>query len=270
MSFVTSMLPPPRTPDKRGYSGARSLAPLANKYCPVLVISASTTTTTSASPSSTEFGSRGSPSTFGVDNFAFALVDRVRLEGLVVYLRRRQLRFRRQSSARGVRLLLQRPRLRFRPRRQSSDRGVRLLLRRRRLWPSLASAELDPRGSPSTSAMATPARFSTSTKMKSDLKIRRESSGFCPCRHNSTGLAFLFRRRQSVIRRYDEIHQARRVRAPGIQGSEVIDGFGPLLVYSATILCCTYQTKVAEGLLLGEWPNPCCKWASCDGPRAYL
>ena len=88
MDFVTSMLPPPRTLDKRGYSGARSLASLANKYCPVLVISASMTTTTSASPSSTEFGSRGSPSTFGVDDFAFALVDRVRLEGLAIYLRR--------------------------------------------------------------------------------------------------------------------------------------------------------------------------------------
>ena len=44
--------------------------------------------TTSPSPSSTEFGSRGSPSTFGDDDFAFALINRVRLEGLAIYLRR--------------------------------------------------------------------------------------------------------------------------------------------------------------------------------------
>ena len=32
----------------------------------------------------------------------------------------------------------------------------------------------------------------------------------------------------------------------------VIDRAGPLSMYSATMLCCTNQTKVAEGLLLGE------------------
>ena len=34
--------------------------------------------------------------------------------------------------------------------------------------------------------------------------------------------------------------------------AEVIDRAGPLAMYSATILCCTNQTKIAEGLLLGE------------------
>jgi hypothetical protein len=28
-------------------------------------------------------------------------------------------------------------------------------------------------------------------------------------------------------------------------------------MYSTTPLCCASQTEVAEGLLLGEWPNPC-------------
>ena len=34
--------------------------------------------------------------------------------------------------------------------------------------------------------------------------------------------------------------------------AKVIDRAGSLPMYSATILCCTKQTKVAEGLLLGE------------------
>ena len=36
--------------------------------------------------------------------------------------------------------------------------------------------------------------------------------------------------------------------------AKVIDRAGPLPMYSATMLCCTNQTKLAEGLLLGEWP----------------
>ena len=129
------MLPPPRTPDKRGYSGARSLASLANKYCPVLVISASPSSTKFdsrglPSPSSTEFGSRGSPSTFGDDDIAFGLIDRVRLKGLAVYLRRR--------------------RLRLRPHRQSSARGARRLSSAMTTSPSLSSIEFGSRGSPST------------------------------------------------------------------------------------------------------------------------
>ena len=34
--------------------------------------------------------------------------------------------------------------------------------------------------------------------------------------------------------------------------AKVIDSAGPLPMYPATVLCCTDQTKVAEGLLLGE------------------
>ena len=34
--------------------------------------------------------------------------------------------------------------------------------------------------------------------------------------------------------------------------AEVIDGAGPLPMYSATMFCRTDQNKVAEGLLLGE------------------
>ena len=52
--------------------------------------------------------------------------------------------------------------------------------------------------------------------------------------------------------------------------AEVIDRAGPLPMYSATMFCRTNQNKVAEGLLLGEWPSPCCKWALCGGPKASL
>jgi hypothetical protein len=52
--------------------------------------------------------------------------------------------------------------------------------------------------------------------------------------------------------------------------AEVIDRAGPLPMYSATVSCGTDQNKVAEGLLLGEWPSLCCKWAKCSGPRTYL
>ena len=34
--------------------------------------------------------------------------------------------------------------------------------------------------------------------------------------------------------------------------AKVIDRAGPLSMYSATMLCCTNQTKVAKRLLLGE------------------
>jgi len=52
---------------------------------------------------------------------------------------------------------------------------------------------------------------------------------------------------------------------------KVIDCAEPLPMYSATIYALSYdQTKVAEGLLLEEWPSPHCEWVSCDGPRAYL
>jgi len=219
-----------------------------NKYCPVLVISASTTTLVSPSstkfgsrglvfdvrrrllppsPSTTEFGSRGSPSTlatttsassssiqfdlrgspstsamtsafarvgrarsgglafyFGDHDFGFALVDRVRLEGLAVCLRRPRLwlRPRRQSSARGGSpsmfsdyfgfALVDTIRLEglalyfgddfgLRPRRQSSTRGARLLLRRRLLPPSPSTTEFGSRGSPSTWATTTSASSSS-------------------------------------------------------------------------------------------------------------
>jgi hypothetical protein len=36
--------------------------------------------------------------------------------------------------------------------------------------------------------------------------------------------------------------------------AEVIDRSRPLPISSATVLCCTSQTEVAEGLLLGECP----------------
>ena len=52
--------------------------------------------------------------------------------------------------------------------------------------------------------------------------------------------------------------------------TEVIDRAGPLPMYSATVFCRTDQNKVAEGLLLGEWPSLCCKWALCGGPKAGL
>ena len=58
MGFVTSMLPPPQTPDKRGYSGARGLEPPDEQVL----------------PGARHFGFN--------DDFGFALVDRVRLEGL--------------------------------------------------------------------------------------------------------------------------------------------------------------------------------------------
>ena len=51
---------------------------------------------------------------------------------------------------------------------------------------------------------------------------------------------------------------------------EVIDRAGPLPMYSATMICRTDQNKVAEGLLLGEWPSPCGEWALCGSPRTYL
>ena len=52
--------------------------------------------------------------------------------------------------------------------------------------------------------------------------------------------------------------------------AEVIVRAGPLPMYSATMFCRTDQNKVAEWLLLGEWPSPCCKWALCGGPKASL
>ena len=42
--------------------------------------------------------------------------------------------------------------------------------------------------------------------------------------------------------------------------AEVIDRAGLLPMYSAIVFCRTDQNKVAKGLLLGEWPSPCCKW----------
>ena len=38
--------------------------------------------------------------------------------------------------------------------------------------------------------------------------------------------------------------------------AKVIDSVVPLPMYSATMLCCTIQTKVVERLLLREWPSP--------------
>ena len=50
--------------------------------------------------------------------------------------------------------------------------------------------------------------------------------------------------------------------------AKVIDRAGLLPMYSATVFCRTDQNKVAEGLLLEEWPSPCCKWALCGGLKA--
>ena len=54
--------------------------------------------------------------------------------------------------------------------------------------------------------------------------------------------------------------------------AKVIDRARPLSMYSATILYRTVQTKVAEGLLLGEWPSSCCKWPheTAQGPACNL
>ena len=54
MGFVTSMLPPPRTPDKRGYSGARGQEPPDEQVL----------------PGARHFGFN--------DDFSFTLVDRAR------------------------------------------------------------------------------------------------------------------------------------------------------------------------------------------------
>ena len=40
--------------------------------------------------------------------------------------------------------------------------------------------------------------------------------------------------------------------------AKVIESAGPLSMYSATMFCCTNQTKVAERLLLGELASSCC------------
>ena len=171
--FVTSILPSPRTPDKRGYSGARGLAPPVEQVLPgarhfgfdhdydlILVNTVRleglavylrrprlqlrphrrssarrarrlpSATMTSASPSLIEFGSRGSPSTFGDHDFGFALVDGVRLEALSIYLRR--------------------PRLWLCSRRRSSARGARCLPSATTTSPLLSSTEFGSRGSPST------------------------------------------------------------------------------------------------------------------------
>ena len=87
------------------------------------------------SPSSTQFDSRGSPSTTATTTSAFSLVDIGRLEGLAFYFGD----------------------LGLHPRQHSSTQGARLLLQRRRLWPSPASKQFDMRASPSTSAMTTSA-----------------------------------------------------------------------------------------------------------------
>jgi hypothetical protein len=38
---------------------------------------------------------------------------------------------------------------------------------------------------------------------------------------------------------------------------EGVGRFGSVHMCLATPICCASQTKVAEGLLLGEWPSPC-------------
>ena len=84
MGFVTSMLPPPRTPDKRGYSGARGLEPPDEQVL----------------PGAFHFGFN--------DDFGFALVDRARPEGLAFNFGDGDfgLRPRQQSLTGGARLLL--------------------------------------------------------------------------------------------------------------------------------------------------------------------
>jgi len=107
---------------------------------------------TSVSPSSTEFGSRGSPYTFSDNDFGFALVDRVRLETLAVYFGDHDFNFTLVDRVRLEGLafyfgdddfgfaLIDRVRL----------KGLAVYLRRRRLRPSPSSIQSDWRGSPST------------------------------------------------------------------------------------------------------------------------
>ena len=86
---------------------------------------------TSPSPSSTEFGSRGSPSTFGDDDFAFTLIDRVRLDGLVVYFGNRNFAFALVDRVRleGFAFFFGDDDFGLRSCQQSSTRGARLCLR---------------------------------------------------------------------------------------------------------------------------------------------
>jgi hypothetical protein len=42
--------------------------------------------------------------------------------------------------------------------------------------------------------------------------------------------------------------------------AECVGKSGPIHMYSATLLCCANHTKVAKGLLLGEWPSTCKGW----------
>ena len=107
---------------------------------------------TSVSPSSTEFGSRGSPYTFSDNDFGFALVDRVRLETLAVYFGDHDFNFTLVDRVRLEGLafyfgdddfgfaLIDRVRL----------KGLAVYLRRWRLRPSPSSIQSDWRGSPST------------------------------------------------------------------------------------------------------------------------
>ena len=106
----------PRT--KRGYRGLGEQHLLANKSCPVLVVSASTATSAS-------------------DGFGFTLVDRVRLEGFAVYFGDRDFGF---ALADRVRL-----------------EGFTVCLRRATTSASPSLIEFGSRGSPSTSASATSA-----------------------------------------------------------------------------------------------------------------
>ena len=129
---------------------------------------------TSVSPSSTEFGSRGSPYTFSNNDFGFALVDRVRLETLAVYFGDHDFNFTLVDRVRleglafyfgdddfgfalidrvrlkGLAVYLRRPRLWLCSSQRSSAQGARRLPSATTTSPLLSSTEFGSRGSPST------------------------------------------------------------------------------------------------------------------------
>ena len=117
---------------------------LANKSCPVLVVSASTATSAS-------------------DGFGFTLVDRVRLEGFAVYFSDRDFGF---ALADRVRL-----------------EGLAVCLRRATTSASPSLIEFGSRGSPSTSATVTSASPSLTEFGSRGSPFDFGDDDFSLCRH---------------------------------------------------------------------------------------
>ena len=118
-------------------------------------------------PSSTQFDSRGSPSTLATTTTPFALADTTRLEGLALHFGD--------------------DRYSLRPRRHRSARGARLRLRRQLLRPSPSPTHLGSRGSPFTSAMTTAAFSLANTPRLEGLTLHfgDDCCGLRPHRHIS-------------------------------------------------------------------------------------